>query len=178
MWTAIRFTFLTFILSGLVYPLLMAGLAQTLFPEQANGSLLKNEKGQVIGSALIGQAFTKSAYFHPRPSANNYDAANSGGYNQGSTNKKLIDRVQKDAKTYQQENGLPAPMDAVTASASGLDPNISLANALTQSSRVALARKLNVETVRDLLQKNTEQSVFGDGSYINVLKINLALDQL
>lgn len=177
MLTAIRFTLLTFILCGLVYPLLLTGMAQVLFPEQANGSLLKNNKDQIIGSTLIGQAFTKPEYFHPRPAANNYDAANSGGYNQGATNQKLLDRINKDAKAYRALNQSAAPIDAVTASASGLDPHISLENALVQSARVAQVRKLDVQSVKKLIQQNSEDSILGDGPYVNVFNLNLALDK-
>ncbi len=181
MWTALRFTFITFILSGLLYPLLMTGLAQLLFPLQANGSLVHDQKGVVIGSLLIGQSFTRPEYFHPRPSANGYDGANSGGYNQGATNQKLLSRVQVAAKNYRQQTGAEVqwvPVDAVTASGSGLDPHISLANAKGQAVRVAHARHLNGRQVEHLIAQYTEQSPFGEGPYVNVFRLNLALDQV
>lgn len=179
MWTAMRFTLLTFVLSGLIYPLAMTGLAQVFFPEQANGSLLKSSNNEVIGSTLVGQVFTHAEYFHSRPSANNYDAANSGGYNQGATNRNLIERVQKESRTYQQQN--PAsrgiPIDAVTASGSGLDPHISLANAMQQAPRVARARKLSPQVVQQLVLLHQERSFLTETPYVNVLRMNLALDQ-
>src|SRR5579864_180336 len=152
--TAVLMTVVLTVLLGIVYPLLMTGIAQVLFPSQANGSLVKDASGNVVGSALLAQGFTQPQYFHPRPSAagsNGYDATASGGSNLGPTNQKLIDAVQSNADTYRQENGLAAdaqvPVDAVTASASGLDPDISPANAL-QVHRVASARGVSDDQVR------------------------------
>jgi len=149
-----------------------------LFPQQANGSLIQNERGQVIGSRLVGQGFSQPQYFHPRPSSPGYDAANSGGFNQGATNAKFIARLKADTETYrlqnEPKNGIPA--DAVTASASGLDPHISVKNALIQAKRVAHARKLTMDSLVHLIQAHTENSALGDGAYVNVLALNLALD--
>lgn len=177
---ALRFTFIVFLISGIVYPLLITSLGQTLFPKQANGSLIVNPQGVVIGSSLIGQNFTRPEYFHPRPSANGYDAANSGGSNYGATNQKLINRIQTDALAYQQAN--PAsktiPVDAVTASASGLDPDISISNALAQVNRVAMVRHLEPTEVRQLVLSHQEQPLFTERPYVNVLQLNMALDSL
>ena len=180
MFTAIRFTILILIIGGILYPLAMTGLGQFLFPHQANGSLVKQPTGQVIGSSLIGQAFTKPEYFHPRPAVNGYDASNSGGSNLGATSKKLIDRVSQDAQIYKKDNQIKqvTPVDAVTASASNLDPHISLANALLQVPRVANARQMNSESVKRLVGHIAEKHLLAEASYLNVLELNLALDQL
>jgi K+-transporting ATPase ATPase C chain len=173
------------VLLGIVYPLIMTGIAQVAFPNQANGSLVRDSSGNVVGSALLAQAFTQPQYFHPRPSAagaNGYDATASGGSNLGPTNQKLIDTVQSNADAYRQDNGLSAdaqvPVDAVTASASGLDPDISPANALLQVHRVAAARGLSDDQVRSLVNQYTEgRTLFVLGEpRVNVLKLNLALD--
>jgi K+-transporting ATPase ATPase C chain len=173
------------VLLGIVYPLLMTGIAQVAFPNQANGSLVKDASGNVVGSALLAQAFTQPQYFHPRPSAagaNGYDATASGGSNLGPTNQKLIDTVQSNADAYRQDNGLASdaevPVDAVTASASGLDPDISPANALLQVHRVAAARGLSDDQVRSMVNQYTEgRTLFVLGEpRVNVLKLNLALD--
>lgn len=179
MWTAIRFTVVTFVLAGLIYPLSMVALGQLFFPNQANGSLIQNSKGQWLGSFLIGQSFSRPEYFHPRPSANGYDASNSGGSNLGATSQKLMDRIKKDLTTYQQEDVTASkiPVDAVTASGSGLDPHITLANALLQAPRVAKARKLPLNQVNQLIQQHAEHSPLGASSYLNVLRVNLALDR-
>lgn len=179
MFIALRFSILMFVLCGLVYPLLLTGLGQLMFPYQANGSLIRNDKNQIVGSLLIGQAFTQPQYFHPRPSAagKGYDASNSGGSNYGTTNKKLIDRVKADMESYQKFNAVDQiPQDAVTASASGLDPHISVDNARLQAKRVALARKISESQVVVLINTHTEHGVFNPISYVNVLKLNLALD--
>lgn len=177
---ALRFTFIVFLISGIVYPLLITCLGQTLFPKQANGSLITNQQGVMTGSSLIGQNFTRPEYFHPRPSANGYDAANSGGSNYGATNQKLINRIQTDALAYQQTN--PAsktiPVDAVTASASGIDPDISISNALAQVNRVATVRHLTPKELRQLVLNHQEQPLFTERPYVNVLQLNMALDIL
>jgi potassium-transporting ATPase KdpC subunit len=178
---AIRYALLMFVLCGIVYPLVITGLGQVLFPFQANGSLIRSASGEVVGSSLIGQNFTGPDYFHPRPSANNYDASNSGGSNLGPTNKKLIERVQKDALAYEQtEKTSIVPIDAVTTSGSGLDPDISLANALIQCNRIAAARGLSVEQLRPLIYRMQTKPYWGilGEPGVNVLMLNLALDQL
>jgi len=183
--TAILMVVVLTILLGIIYPLVMTGIAQVLFPSQANGSLVRDTSGNVIGSALLGQNFTQPQYFHPRPSAagsDGYDATASGGSNLGPTNQKLIDAVKDRTDAYRQENGLaadaPVPVDAVTTSASGLDPDISPANALLQANRVAQARGVNVDQVRSLVNQYTEgRTLFVLGEpRVNVLKLNLALD--
>jgi K+-transporting ATPase ATPase C chain len=173
------------VLLGVVYPLVMTGIAQVLFPSQANGSLVRDSSGNVVGSALLAQAFAQPQYFHPRPSAagaNGFDATASGGSNLGPTNQKLIDTVQSNADAYRQENNLApdaqVPVDAVTASASGLDPDISPANALLQVPRVAAARGMSEDQVRNLVNQSTEgRTLFVLGEpRVNVLKLNMALD--
>ena len=182
--TAVLMTVVLTVLLGIVYPLIMTGIAQVVLPSQANGSLIKDGSGNIVGSELLAQSFTQPQYFHPRPSAagTGYDATNSGGSNLGPTNQKLIDSVQSNADAYRQENGLAAdaqvPVDAVTASASGLDPDISPANALLQVHRVAAARGLSDDQVRNLVNQHTEgRTLFVLGEpRVNVLKLNLALD--
>jgi K+-transporting ATPase ATPase C chain len=180
--TSIRFTILTTVILGLAYPLFITGIAQSVFPHQANGSLiLKN--GQVIGSELIGQSFTADKYFHPRPSAagNGYDATASGGTNLAQSNAKLAARIQADIDKLQQANGgKPVPIDMVTTSASGLDPDISPDNADFQASRVATARGVSEDVIRKLVSAHTkgrDLAVFGEPR-VNVLELNLALDEL
>lgn len=180
--TAFLMTIATTILLGVIYPLVITGLAQVLFKDKANGQI-RYRNGEAIGSRIIGQAFTSPKYFHSRPSAagNGYDAANSGGTNLAPTNQKLIDRIRSDASTLHQEN--PAqliPVDLVTTSASGLDPEISPAAADFQVPRIARERGLPEATIRDLVQKHTSQrdlGLFGEPR-VNVLELNLALDDL
>jgi len=180
--TAFLMTIATTILLGMIYPLVITGLARVFFPNKANGQIIYRN-GEAIGSRLIAQPFTSPKYFHPRPSAagNGYDAANSGGTNLGPTNQKLIDRVRSDAASLQQENpSQPVPVDLITTSASGLDPEISPAGAEFQIPRVARARHLPESTVRELVQKHTHARDLGllGEPRVNVLELNLALDEL
>ena len=169
-----------------IYPVVVYGLAQTLFNAKANGSLIVDQSGTVLGSRLLGQNFAAEKYFHPRPSAagNGYDAANSSGSNLGPTSQKLNDSVKDRIDGYRKENGLkenePVPADAVTASGSGLDPHISPRNAELQIARVAKARSLPEEKVRQMVVENTagpDLGFLGEPG-VNVLLLNLALDQL
>jgi len=175
--TAVLYTAITAVLLGVVYPLAITGLAGLLFPRQAAGSLI-TRNGAVVGSALIGQAFSGAGYFHSRPSSAGagYDAANSGGSNLGPTSQALVDRVQASVAT--EGDGRPVPVDLVTASASGLDPDISPAAAMYQAPRVARARKLAPVAVEDIVRLHTTQRQFGllGEPRVNVLELNLALD--
>ena len=182
-WTSIRMTIVTAVIAGIIYPLVMTGLAQVTFPGKANGSLVK-VNGRVVGSRLIGQDFTSAKYFQPRPSAagKGYDAMDSSFSNLGPTNKALADRVQASVKQELAANpGLQfgaVPIDMVTTSASGLDPDITVANARAQVARVAAARGMSVPAVLALVAKNTtgrELGFLGE-PHVNVLELNLALD--
>ena len=172
------------ILFGLAYPLVFTGLAQVLFPRQANGSLV-TVNGKVAGSELIGQSFTKPEYFHGRPSAasnNGYDAANSSGSNLGPTNQKLVDRVKADVQKFRAEDPDytgPIPADLLTSSGSGLDPHISPASAEAQVARVAKARGVTPDRIAELVAKHTDGrqwGIFGEPR-VNVLLLNIDLDQ-
>ena len=168
-----------------IYPALIWIVAQSVFPEQANGSMVKSG-GRIVGSALIAQSFVNPAYFHPRPSSagDGYDAANSGGSNLGPTSRKLIETVDARINDYRSENKLdaktPVPADAVTASASGLDPHISLQNALLQTRRVAAFRGISEDILRQMIAAHTEGRDLGmlGEKRVNVLLLNLDLDKL
>jgi K+-transporting ATPase ATPase C chain len=178
---AIRYTIVTTLLLGIAYPLLVTGLAQLTMRRKADGQLVMRD-GQVIGSAIIGQSFSSDRYFHGRPSAagNGYDATSSGGSNFGPTNKKLMDRIDGDVAALQKQNpGKEVPIGLVTASASGLDPDISPADALYQVPRVSAARHLPDSTVRALVERHIQGRQFGflGEPRVNVLALNLDLDR-
>ncbi len=180
--TSIRFTLVTTVLLGLGYPLLVTGIAQVTFPHRADGSLIL-QNGQVIGSALLAQSFASDRYFHPRPSAagNGYDATSSGGSNLAPSSAKLVKRMQGDIDSLSAGHpGQPVPIDLVTTSASGLDPDITPDAAFFQAARVAGARHLSEQSVRQLIQQHItgrQWGVFGEPR-VNVLALNLALDNL
>ncbi len=182
---ALRVTAVTLVLTGLVYPVVATGLAQALFPWRANGSLVKDEGGRVVGSELLGQGFSAPGYFHPRPSAagkDGWDPTSSGGSNLGATSKKLRDGATEALQKLQAENPDargPAPVELVTASSSGLDPHLSPAGALWQVPRVAKARHVAEDRVRALVESQVERRdllVLGEPR-VNVLSLNLALDR-
>jgi K+-transporting ATPase ATPase C chain len=187
---AVKATLLLTVLTGLAYPLLVTGLAKALFHNQAEGSLiqggLSQDHGRTVGSELIGQRFTRPEYFHGRPSAagsDGYDGLSSGGSNLGPTNQKLADRVTDDMKKFRAANPAfsgPVPPDLLTASGSGLDPHLSPASAEAQVARVAAARKMTADAVRQLVAANTEDRQLGilGEARVNVLKLNLALDSM
>jgi potassium-transporting ATPase KdpC subunit len=180
--TAVLMMLVTTVLFGLLFPLLITGLAQVLFPKQANGELV-TRNGQVVGSRWIGQSFSSSGYFHSRPSSagTGYDAANSGGSNLGPTNQSLVARVQGDAERLQAENpGTLIPIDLLTTSASGLDPHISPEAAEFQVPRIAKERGLSEDAVRTAVRQHTESRQFGflGEPRVNVLELNLALDEI
>jgi potassium-transporting ATPase KdpC subunit len=179
---SICMTLATTVLLGIIYPLVVTGLAQLLFPRQANGSLLQ-QGGKIIGSELIGQPFTSPGYFHSRPSAAGaagYDAGNSSGSNLGPTNKQLLDRVSASVQALKAENpGVPIPVDLVTTSASGLDPDISPAAAEFQIPRVSRVRNISEQDLRALVTKHLEARQWGflGEPRVNLLKLNLDLDR-
>jgi potassium-transporting ATPase KdpC subunit len=172
------------LVTGLAYPLAVTGLGQLAFHDRAEGSLVRDRDGDVVGSGLLGQTFTSPRYFHPRPSAagDGYDPRSSGGSNLGPTNERLLDTVAERADAYRDENDLPAsasvPVDAVTASASGLDPDISVANARIQARRVAETRGMDLDDVLALFDEHTSDRPLGflGEPGVNVLRLNLALD--
>ncbi len=196
---ALRTALVTLVVTGLLYPLAVTGLAQVIFPHRANGSIITDDKGHEVGSELLGQTFADPAYVRSRPSANSYDASNSGGTNLGTTSKKLRDGQPDDPATkdvdesftgakdlaaaYRADNelpeGVPVPADAVTRSASGLDPHISPENALLQAKRIAKTRGVAVERVEAILREHTSGRELGflGEPRVNVLEVNLALDR-
>ncbi len=184
LWPALRINIFLTILLGVGYPLAVTGISQLIFPHQANGSLI-TKNGQVIGSELIGQNFTKPEYFQPRPSAagnDGYDPTASGGSNYGPTNQKLIDRVKASVEKFHKHNPDyhgPIPADLLTASGSGLDPDISPASAQAQALRVAKARGISADQLNQLVARYTKAPDLGllGEPRVNVLKLNLALDQ-
>ena len=184
--SAVTVTLMLAIVCCGLYPLVVFGVSQILFHDKANGSLIVDQDGTIHGSRLLGQQFTAEKYFHSRPSAagNGYDAANSSGSNLGPTSKKLADAITQNISDYRTQNNLATnalvPADAVTASASGLDPHISLRNAELQTPRVAKVRSMGEDKVRELIRANTDAAslgVLGEPG-VNVLKLNLALDGL
>jgi K+-transporting ATPase ATPase C chain len=180
--TSILFTIVTTLLLGLGYPLVVTGIAGLIFPKQAAGSLILKD-GQIIGSELLAQSFTADKYFHPRPSAagNGYDATSSGGSNLAQSSKALVDRIQGSIDKLAAENpGKPVPIDLVTTSASGLDPDITPDAAFFQAPRVAKARNLSEDTVRQFIQQHitTRQLGLLGEPRVNVLDLNLALDKI
>jgi potassium-transporting ATPase KdpC subunit len=179
--TAVLMTIATTILLGIVYPLVVTGITQVIFPKKANGQLIQ-KGGKTIGSTIIGQGFSGPGYFHSRPSAagNGYDAANSGGSNFGPTNQKLVDRVKGDVASAEAENpGTPVPIDLVTTAASGFDPHITPAAAEYQLPRIAKERGTTVDQLRALLAKHTEGRQLGilGEPRVNALELNLELDE-
>ncbi len=179
--TSVLMTIATTILLGIIYPLVVTGIAQVLFPARANGQLIRKD-GRVVGSSIIGQGFAGTAYFHSRPSATTvpYDASNSAGSNLGPTNQKLIDRVKSDVAALQAGNpGKPVPVDLVTTSASGFDPHISPAAAEYQVERVARERGTTPDRVRAVVARHTDgrQLGFLGEPRVNVLELNLELDE-
>jgi len=181
--TSIRFTIVTTVVLGLGYPLVVTGIAGLIFPHKAAGSLVKLNDGTIIGSSLLAQSFTSDRYFHPRPSAagNGYDATSSGGSNLAQSNKALVDRVQGFIDKLSQENpGKPVPIDLVTTSGSGLDPDITPDAAFFQAPRVAKARGIGEDRIRQLIQQHItgrQLGILGEPR-VNVLALNLDLDKI
>ena len=181
--TSIRFTLVTAVLLGLGYPLLMTGIARIFFPHQAEGSLIRLNDGTVIGSELLAQSFTADKYFHPRPSAagNGYDATASSGSNLAQSSKTLVDRIQGSIDKLAAENpGKPVPIDLVTTSASGLDPDITPDAAYFQAPRVAKARSLSEDRIHQLIEQHItgrQMGLLGEPR-VNVLALNLDLDKI
>jgi K+-transporting ATPase ATPase C chain len=179
---ALLMTLVTTVLFGLLFPLAITGLAQLLFPKQANGQMI-TRNGHLVGSRLIGQSFSSPGYFYSRPSSagTGYDAGNSGGSNLGPTNQSLVARVHSDADRLQPENpSMPIPLDLLTTSASGLDPDISPEAAEFQVPRIARERSLNDDIVREAIRQHTQSRQFGvlGEPRVNVLELNLALDEI
>ncbi|MFA5864894.1 MAG: potassium-transporting ATPase subunit KdpC [Phycisphaerae bacterium] len=182
---ALRVFIVMSVILGLVYPLTITGIAQLIFPAQANGSLIVKD-GEVVGSKLIGQSFTSERYFYGRPSAIDYDASNSAASNYGPTNQKLLDQIKERASAIRTKEHLlhksdaagKIPADLLTAAASGLDPHISLRSALLQVPRVSKARKVSQDRIENIIERNKEYRISGmqNRPYINVLKVNLELD--
>ncbi len=185
MFPAVMMLLVFTLVCGVAYPLAVTVFAQVGFHDKADGSLVKDADGHVVGSSLIGQQFTEAKYFHPRPSAagDGYDGASSGGSNLGPTNKDFLKTVDRRARDYRRDNDLPedakVPVDAVTASASGLDPDISVANARLQAPRVAEARGMTVAEVLKLIDEHTDARALGflGEPGVNVLELNLAVDR-
>jgi K+-transporting ATPase ATPase C chain len=176
--TAVLMTIATTVLLGIVYPLVVTGLAQVMFPAKANGQLIE-ANGKIVGSRILAQGFSGAGYFHPRPSAVSYDPTNTNGSQYGPTNQKLIDRVKGDVATLHAENpNVPVPIDLVTTSASGLDPEITPAGAAFQIPRVATARKAPESEIASLVSEHTLGRTWGllGEPRVNVLELNLALD--
>jgi len=181
-WSALRMLAVMTVVAGVLYPFAVTGVAQTIFPNQANGSMT-TFRGESVGSRLLGQSFVGDEYFHPRPSAVSYDAKASAGSNLGPTNPRLLEQNEARARSYRERNGLSpdvlVPVDAVTASASGLDPHISPANARLQAPRVAQARGMSLNTVIRLIDEATVRS--GGGllaeASVHVLELNIALEE-
>ena len=184
-WIAVRVTIATLVLTGIVYPLAITGISQTVLRDAADGSLVRDQQGNVVGSTLIAQAFTNPAYLQPRPSAagaDGYDAMGSSGSNLGPTSQKLHDRVQQDVDRLKKDNPDAAeliPADLVTASASGLDPHITPQGARWQIPRIAKAREVDEQRVRNVVEANVEPPTLGllGEPRVNVLQVNLALDR-
>jgi len=178
---SVLMTIATTVLLGIIYPLVVTGLAQVIFPHKANGQLIQKD-GKIVGSSIIGQGFAGAGYFHSRPSAagNGYDAGNSAGSNLGPTNQKLIDRVKSDVAAAQADNpGKAVPIDLVTTSASGFDPHITPASADFQLPRIARERGVAIDQIRALVAKHTEARQWGllGEPRVNVLELNLELDE-
>lgn len=179
---AILILLLFTVITGLIYPVAVTGIAQAIFPRQANGSLLQ-DGNRIVGSELIGQSFAKAAYFHPRPSAagKGYDGSASSGSNLGPTSKQLADNIKQGVNEARSEGvSGPVPADMVTASGSGLDPDISPANALAQAARVARARGMDEQRVHELVERNVEGPTLGfmGEAHVNVLALNRQLDAI